>query len=182
MTRLGFVFAALIVSQLVYGASVTKTVGTSDPNFDYPTIAAAFAAINAGTIFDGNGDIADSVSIVLMDSMYNEEELRLSPSTGYPRYVSVTPWQNQGTTNSTVNIYQVLGSGVGLTVDSVAYFAMKHVTLTLDSSSPWNTGASIHRNNFQVLLVNRSTRLDSCDFDFYAAPVGIRIQDDSGGT
>ena len=58
-----FFLAALFVGT-GYGSAVTKTVGVSDPNYDFPTMAVAFANINAH-------GLADTVILVLMDSVYN---------------------------------------------------------------------------------------------------------------
>ena len=98
MKRFILVLAILLVTQLTFAASDTTTatfmVGVGK---DFTTLGAAFTAIS-------NNGYADSVTLLLTDTVYNESELVLRPHTNYPRVVYATPWQNQGTTNKIINI------------------------------------------------------------------------------
>lgn len=166
------ILSILCVSALC--AQVIKTVGVADSTNNYPTIAAAFAAINAGSITDGNGNPADSVTIVLMDSVYNEAELSLSPTTGNPRVVIM----DGDAINPTINITQVLGTGVGLRIDNLESFVHACVNISLDTAFTWATAMELYQAKEWV------RPCPSHVMSIYAptATTGIRVIADSGGT
>ncbi len=163
----------LTCATLSLGSSATKTVGTSDPNYDYPTIAAAFAAVNAGSITDGNGNPADSVTLVLMDAEYTESELVLTPPNGQPRAVVITP--NDTTTYATINISQNLGMLVALRVDSLASFTISYVNIVLDTAYTWEAAIEVSQAKEWV---------KPCPSHIVAptASIGIKVNADSSGT
>ncbi len=136
-----FLFVFLFI-QLAYSSSVTKTVGISIV-CNYPTIADALADINT------NG-LADSVSLMLMDSIYNESTLIYNPTTSQPN--SMYMYQG-GSTKPHVHV-----SGGGFPYAFMAMnrteFVMYNIIVEPDTTISWLAGVNIRsqQNNSLVYI------------------------------
>ncbi|TAK62203.1 MAG: T9SS type A sorting domain-containing protein [Bacteroidetes bacterium] len=162
-----------LASYSAFGSEITKTVGTSDASYDYPTIAVAFDAFNAGIITDSDGMPVDSVTFLLMDSVYNEPELILRPTAG-TRTVRVYSGLSSDAHN-VINISRVFGTGVGLTVDSVESFSMSDVDLYLDPGTIWSAAERIKLRQGVKMEVGGKVIAPT-------ATIGFEVLGDSGGT
>jgi|GEM_PF-5496761 len=90
-------------------SNVTKTVGISG-GYDYPTLRVALDDIN-------NNAIADSVTLMLMDTLYTDYELKLNPA--IPNFPSYFAMAQGGSKKPEINISQI----PGFTNDSIAFKA-----------------------------------------------------------
>ncbi|MEK7263637.1 MAG: SdrD B-like domain-containing protein, partial [Bacteroidota bacterium] len=105
-------FVTLLLALFVqssFASNVTKTVGISG-GYDYPTLRVALDDINT------NG-IADSVSLMLMDTTYTDFELKLNPQTSQPGYFAMF---QGGSKKPEINISQL---PPGFVSDSIAFKA-----------------------------------------------------------
>ncbi len=133
--------AVLIVGVSVgFGSSVTKTVGVGQ---DYTTIADALADVNA------NG-LADTVSLALMDTLYNETSLMYNPMTSQP--MSLYMFQG-GVAKPHV---RVTPGGLPYAIMAVnhAEFVMYNIIVEPDVNSTWLAGVNVRsmENNSRVYI------------------------------
>jgi hypothetical protein len=112
-----------------FGSSVTKTVGVGQ---DYTTIADALADVNT------NG-LADTVTLMLMDTLYNETSLMYNPSTSQPLSLYVA---QGGVAKPHVRVAPG-GLPYALMAVNHAEFVMYNIIIEPDVSSSWLAGVNV---------------------------------------